>query len=70
MHFHMKFEILTVMTFVEYTKIPDTHKSNNLTGELLRCIQDDRRRVREAYRSERKARRERETALKAELRNK
>ena len=39
-------------------------------GEILRCAQDDRRKAREAYRQEMKARKEREAALKAELQHK
>lgn len=36
-------------------------------GEILRCAQDDRRKGREEYRQEMKARKEREAALKAEI---
>lgn len=39
-------------------------------GEILRSAQDDRRRAREEYRQEMKARKEREAALKAGLRKK
>lgn len=39
-------------------------------GYILRSAQDDRRKAREAYRQEMKARKEREAALKAELRHK
>ena len=38
-------------------------------GEILRSAQDDRRMAREAYRQERKARKERESALKEEIKN-
>ncbi len=39
-------------------------------GKILRCAQDDRRKAREAYRQEMKARKEREATLKAELQHK
>lgn len=39
-------------------------------GEILRQAQDDRRKAREAYRQEQKARKERVEMIKAEIHNK